>query len=83
MEVGMSEPFWQYRTELCEGMRRRNVDVCCLQEVKVELALWVSKDGDVHVNCVGQETKKGIGGIGILVKERLSEKMVEVRRKSE
>ena len=43
-------------TEVCEELRKRKVDVCCLQEVRwrgEELALLVSREGGT--NCGGAE----------------------------
>jgi len=70
--------------EVCEELRRRKVDVCCLQEVR-----WRGK-GARFLGIRGRRYKlwwsgntKGIGGVGILIKEELCEKVVEVRRKSD
>ena len=69
-------------TEVCEQLRKREVDMCCPQEVR-----W-REQGARFVGCRGMRYKlwwsgnnDGIGGVGILVKEELSEKVVEVRRK--
>ena len=71
-------------TEVCEELRKRRMDVCCLQEVRWRghgaqlmgvkgrrYKLWWSGNSD------------GIGGVGVLVKEELCEKFVEVQRKSD
>ena len=74
-------------TEECEELRKRRMDVCCLQEVRWRgqgarfmgrrvvkgrrYKLWWSGNSD------------GTGGVGVLVKEELCEKVVEVRRKSD
>ena len=70
-------------TEVCEELRKRRMDVCCLQEVRWRgqgarfigvkgrrYKLWWSGDSDTR-------------GVGVLVKEELCEKVVEVRRRSD
>ena len=61
------------KTEMCEELRKRKVDVCCLQEEK-----WKSQ-GACFVGTLGQRYKlwcsgndAEFGGIGILVKEEIS-----------
>ena len=41
--------------EVCEELKKRKVDVCCIQEVKWkgQLVLWVL--WDEGINCGGQE----------------------------
>ena len=71
-------------TEVCEELRRRDVDVCCMQEVrwKGQGARFVGvRDRRFKLWWSGSES--GNGGVGILVKEELCDKVVEVRRKSE
>ena len=71
-------------TEVSEELRKRKMDVCCLQEVRWRgqrvrfmgvkgrrYKLWWSGNGD------------GTGGVGVLVKEELCEKVVEVQKKSD
>ena len=69
---------------MCEQLRKREVDMCCLQEVG-----WRGQ-GARFVDCRGRRSKlwwsgnnNGIGGVGILVKEELCEKVVEVSGKSD
>ena len=71
-------------TEVCEELRKRKVDVCCMQEVR-----WRGK-GAWFWGAKGRRYKlwwsgniNGTGGVGVLVKEELCEKVVEVRRKSD
>ena len=71
-------------TEVCEELRKRRVDVCCLQEVR-----WRGQ-GARFLGAKGRRYKlwwsgnsEGVGGVGILVKEELCEKVVEVLRKSD
>ena len=71
-------------TEVCEQLRKREVDMCCLQEVR-----WRGQEARL-VGCRGRRYKlwwsgnnDGIGGAGILVKEELCEKAVKVRRKND
>ena len=86
VRVGM----WNLRSlsgmgeEVCEVLRKRMIDVCCLQEERWRgqgvrmlgikgrgYRLWWSGKGD------------GVGGVGVMVKEELCEKVVEVRRLSD
>ena len=71
-------------TEVCEELRKKRVDVCCIQEVR-----WKGQ-GARFVGTLGQRYKlwwsgndAGFGGVGILVKEEISGNAVEVRRKSD
>ena len=66
----------------CEQLRKREVDMCCLQKVR-----WRGQ-GARFVGCRGRRymlwwsgNNDGIGSIEILVKEELCEKVVEVQRK--
>ena len=70
--------------EVCEELRKRKVDVCGIQEVR-----WKNK-GARFLGVIGRRYKlwwsgnsSGNGGVGILVKEELCEKVVEVRRKND
>ena len=72
------------KTEVCKELRKRRVDVCCMQEVR-----WKGQ-GARLVGTSGRRYKlwwsrndAGFAGIGILVKEEISENDVEVRRKSD
>ena len=69
---------------MCEELRKRKVDVCCIQEVR-----WKGQ-GARFVGTLGRRYKlwwsgnhAGCGGVGILVKEEISGNVVEVRRKSD
>ena len=69
---------------MCEQLRKSEVDMCCLQKVR-----WRGQRAR-FVGCRERryklgwsENNDGIGGIGILVKEELCKKIVEVRRKSD
>ncbi|XP_015768733.1 PREDICTED: craniofacial development protein 2-like [Acropora digitifera] len=71
-------------TEVCEELRKRRMDVFCLQEVG-----WRGQ-GAQFLGMKGRRYKlqwsgnsDGTGGVGVLVKEELWEKVVEVRRRSE
>ena len=70
--------------DVCEELRMRMIDVCCLQEVRwrrqgatmlgmkgKRCRLWLSGKGDEVV------------GVGVMVMEELCEKVVEVRRVSD
>ena len=63
---------------MCEQLRKREVDMCCLQEVR-----WRGQ-GARFVGCRGRRYKLWWSGNNdeILVKE-LCEKAVEIRRKSD
>ena len=70
-------------TEVCEEQRKRRMDVCCLQEKR-----WRGQ-GALFMGVKGRRYKlwwsgnsDGTGGVGVLVKEELCEKVVEVQRKS-
>ena len=69
---------------MCEELRKRKIDVCCIQEVR-----WKGQ-GARFVGTSGQRYKlrwsgndAGFGGVGSLVKEEISGNVVEVRRKSD
>ena len=71
-------------SEVCEELRKRRVDVCCLQEVR-----WRGQ-GARFLGAKGRRYKlwwsgnsEGVGGVGVLVTEELCEKVVEVLRKSD
>ena len=64
---------------VCEELRKRKVDVCGLQEAR-----WKNK-GNRFLEVFGQRYKlwwsansSGIEEVGVLVKEELREKMVDV-----
>ena len=68
---------------MCEKLRKRRIDVCCIQEVR-----WKCK-GTRFVGTSRQRYKlfwlgnyAGFGGVEILVKEKISGNVEEVRRKS-
>ena len=65
-------------TEVCKELRKRRMDVCCLQEVR-----WRGQ-GVLFMGVKGRRYRlrwsgnsDGTGGVGVLVKE-LCEKVVEV-----
>ena len=66
---------------MCEELRKRKVDVCCLQEVR-----WRG-EGARSIGVKGRRYKlwwcgndDKTGGVGILINEELCENVVEVRR---
>ena len=70
--------------EVCEELRKRMIDVCCLQAVR-----WRGQ-GASMLGMKGRRYKPwlsgigdGVGGVGVMVKEELCEKMVEVIRVSD
>ena len=69
---------------MCEELRKRKVDVCCLQEVR-----WRG-EGARFFGVKGRryklwwcENDDKTGSVVILVKEELCENVVEVRRRSD
>ena len=70
------------KTEVCEELRKRRANVCCMQEVR-----WKGQ-GARFVGTSGRRSKlwwsgndAGSGGFGILAKKEISGNVVEVRRK--
>ena len=68
---------------MCEELRKKGVDVCCLQDVR-----WKGHRPR-FVSTLGRRYKlwwsgndAGFGAVGILVKEKISGNVVEVKRKS-
>ena len=66
--------------EVCEELRKRMIDMCCLQEER-----WTGY-GFRMLGMVGRRYKfwwsgkwDGVGVVGVMVKEELCEKAVEVR----
>ncbi|XP_068738387.1 uncharacterized protein [Montipora capricornis] len=70
-------------TEVCEELRKR-MDVCCLQEVRwrVQGARFIGVKGRRY-KLWWSGNSDGTGGVRVLVKEEMCEKVVEVRRKSD
>ena len=72
------------KTEVCEELRMRRVDVCCIQEVR-----WKGQETRFVGTLVRRyklwwsENDAGFGGFGFLVKEEISGNVVEVRRKND
>ena len=72
-------------TEVCEELRERKVDACCLQEVRWrgERARFFGVKGKTYkLWWCGNDDKTG-GVVGILVKEEMCVNVVEVRRGGE
>ena len=69
---------------MCKQLRKRDMDMCCLWQVrcKGQEAQFVGCRGRRY-KLRWSENNHGTGGVGILVKKELCEKVVEVRRKSE
>ena len=67
-------------TKVCEELRKRKVDVCCLQEVRWrgEGARFFGVKERYKLWWCGNDDKTG--GIGILVKEELRENVVEAEK---
>ena len=67
--------------EIVETLSRRNIDVCCLQEVRwrgASARIITGKDCEYKFFWVGNT--KGIGGVGILVSKMWIDKIVDVNR---
>ena len=71
-------------TEVCEELRKTRMDVCSLQEVgwRGQGAWFLGMKGRRY-KLQWSGNSDGTGGVGVLVKEELCEKVVEVRRRSE
>ena len=77
------ESLCERKTEVCEELRKRKVDVCCIQEVrwKGQGARFVGTSG--WYKLWWSENNAGFRGVGILVKEKISGNVVEIIRKSD
>ena len=67
---------------MCEELRKRKVDACCLQEVRWRgegARFFGGKGRRYKLWWSGNDDKTG--GVDILVKEELCENVVEVRRR--
>ena len=67
--------------EVVETLTRRNIDICCLQETrwKGSGARMISgKDSNYKLFWIGNT--RGIGGVGIFLKQSLVENVFEVTR---
>ena len=71
------------KTEVCEELRKKRVDVCCIQEIrwKGQEARFVVTSGQRY-KLWWLENDAEFEGVGILVKEEISENIVVVGRKS-
>ena len=65
--------------EDCEELSERMIDVCCLQEVRLEgqSSRMLGKEGRAYKFWWSGD---GVGGVGVMMKEELCEKVVEARR---
>ena len=69
-------------TVVCDGLRNRRMNVCCLQEVR-----WRGQGApfmgvkDRRYKLQWSRNSDSTGGVGVLVKEELCEMAVEVRKK--
>ena len=72
------------KTEECEELWKRRVDVCCMQKVrwKGQVTRFVATSGRRY-KLWWSGNDVGFGGVGILVKEEISGNIVEVKRKSD
>ena len=70
--------------EVYEELRRRMIDVCCLQEVRWRgqgTRMLVMKGRRYNLWLSGERNE--VGGVGVMVMEELCEEVVEVRRVSD
>ena len=67
--------------EICEELRKKNVDLRCLQEVRWRgcVARLIGLQGRKH-KFWWSGNQEGYGEAGVLVKEELHDKVIEVRR---
>ena len=67
--------------EICDELWRRNVDLCCLQEVRWRGcgARLIGLQGRRY-NLWWSGGQEGNGGVGMLVKEEQYDNVIEVRR---
>ena len=71
-------------TEVCGELRKRRMDMCCLQEVRWRgQGAWFLGVKSRRYKLWWSGNIDGMGGLGVLVKEELWEKVVEVRRRSD
>ena len=69
--------------DVCEELRKRMIDVCCLQKVR-----WRGQGARmlgmkrIYKLCWSGKGD-GVGSVGVMVKEEMCEKVVEVRRVSD
>ena len=69
--------------EVCEELRKRMIDVCCLKGVRWReqgARMMCTNGWRYKLWCSGNGVE--VSGVGIMVKEELCEKVVEVRRLS-
>ena len=69
------------RREMAERMEQRNVDILCLQETKWKGSKARNIGGGLKIFYNGADRRKN--GIGILLKEKLAESVLEVKRVSD
>ena len=67
--------------EICDELWKRNVDLCCSQEVRWRGcgARLVGVQGRRY-KLLWQGNNEGYGGVGVMVKEELYDKVIEVRK---
>ena len=68
--------------EVCEELKKRKVDLCCLQEIRhrTEGAQFIGAKGRWY-KLWWSGNDDGVRGVGILTKEELLKNVVEVRRR--
>ena len=67
--------------ELADMMERRNVDILCLQETKWKGSKARNIGGGYKIFYYGTDGRKN--GIGIVLREKLAERVLEVKRVSD
>ena len=69
---------------MCEELRKRRMDVCCLQEVRWRgKGAWFMGVKDRRYKLWWSGNSDGTGDEGVLVREEVCKKVVVVRRKSD
>ena len=70
--------------ELCQLLSRRKVDICCLQEVRYRNeGTRYFGEGSERYKLLWKGNNEGTNGVGILVKDRLTENILSVERLSD
>ena len=67
--------------EVCEEMRKMMIDVCCLQDVISRRHAARMKGR--RYKLWWSEIRNGVGSVGVVVKNELCDKMVDIRRVSD
>jgi len=70
--------------EVVDMMMRRKVDVCCVQETRWKgEGVKMIKANNVKYKFYWKGGKEGLGGVGVLISEKIVDKVVEVEKYGE